>query len=73
MANYQTAVENSLTTFTHSVIVLFHCNRIFSIHHYIKTVPHYVILIDRRRERKAVELRKKERSVYAEGGNPPMN
>lgn len=67
MANYQTAVENSLTTLTHSVIVLFHYNRIFSIHHYIKTVPHYVILIDRCREKRLLNKIKK-RSVFAEGG-----
>ena len=52
IANYQTTAENPLTTFAHSLTVLFPHNRIFSIHHYIKTVLHYVILIDRSREKR---------------------
>lgn len=51
MANYQTTVENSLTTFPHSVTALFHHNRIFFTHRYIKTVVHYAILIDRSSEK----------------------
>lgn len=52
MSNCQTAVEISLTMLTHCVTALFHHNRIFSIYHYIKTVLHYVILIDRHGEKR---------------------
>lgn len=52
MEHYQTTVEYSLTTFPCSVTALFHHNRIFFTHHYIKTVLHYAILIDRRRRQK---------------------
>lgn len=59
MSNCQTAVEISLTMLTHSVTALFHHNRIFSIHHYIKTVLHYVILIDRHGEKRVQKKKKK--------------
>lgn len=68
MSNCQTAVEISLTMLTHSVTALFHRNRIFSIHHYIKTVLHYVILIDRHREKRVLKKKKKSRSVLADEG-----
>lgn len=51
MENYQTTVENSLTTFPRSVTALFHHNRIFFTRRYIKTLLHYGILIDRSREK----------------------
>lgn len=45
-------VENPLTTFSHSVTALFHHNRIYFILHNIKTVLHYVILIDKSGEKR---------------------
>lgn len=47
VAKYDASVKNPLTTSAQSVTALFHRNRIFSIHYYIKTALHYVILIDR--------------------------
>lgn len=52
MASDQTTLENSLTTFPRSGTALFHHNRIFFTRRYIKTVLHYVILIDRSIEKR---------------------
>lgn len=55
MEHYQTTVEYSLTTFSCSVTALFHHNRIFFTHRYIKTALHYAILIDRSTEKRGIK------------------